>query len=153
MREKATFVGLALIVTVGLFALWPLIVVGLPNGAYVFAEGLFLIPVLAVMLVARGYDWRRKAMHVAVALVGFGLVDLVAAISGAQAVAGAGEGFGSGVAASIVTVFYHTFKLVWPFVVLVHFVDGRPQLLWERASQPRQTRARGRTAAKRSSRA
>ena len=114
MRDRVVFGTTAVLLSLALFAALRSVTARIPGDLYAYAEGLFVIPVLAMILAARGWELRRR-VGFAVAIIGGLLVGhVLASIGGIQAVAAQGENFGAGVWPSLLTVAYHTFRLTFP---------------------------------------
>jgi ABC-type amino acid transport system permease subunit len=133
MRDKALFAGSALALSALLFWIWPAVTIDLEAGGQLFARGPFLIPVLAVILSARGVGLTRKLVFAGISLASLIAADVVAGLAGIQAVA-AGCGVDVGYAESVLATVYLAFRRGFPLAVLLVFVGREPERLWCRST-------------------
>jgi hypothetical protein len=99
------------------------------------ADALIVIPVVAVILSARGATWRRRLLCAGLVLGVFLLVDFVFLASGLMhwAFAGLSE---LELVPSVLAVVYMFFAQAFPFVVLLMFAGRNPAMLWTRPDAP-----------------
>ena len=91
----------------------------------------FAVPIVAVMLAARGARWSRRVAFAAVTLGGLILVDAVANVTGLRALLDAVDNFQTAPALSVLGIAYSIVPIVYSASALMLFVGRRPSMLWE----------------------
>lgn len=99
-------------------------------GEYSLERALLAVPVVSVMLAARGYVWKRKLVYAAMTVAVYVLARSVARVTGLDAFA-AQELNTVGGFPSIGTMLYLAFLSAFPLAMLVLFVGRTPTLLWQ----------------------
>ncbi len=101
------------------------------RGSYSLSDSMFTVPVVAVMLAARGFPWRRKMAYALVTLTFFPFVMFVAEVTGLNAYAGM-QLSQIQIFPSLGTMLYMAFLSTFPLVMLVLFAGRTPRLLWSK---------------------
>jgi len=122
---------IALSVAIG-WGLWTVPTLLPTSHPYSLRNSMFLVPVLAAMLAARGHTWKRKLTFALLALGIFLLADLAAVLSGLQSMSVNARYFGTGFWRSLLVVAYSTFIAAYPLVCLALFVGKKPARLWSK---------------------
>jgi hypothetical protein len=101
-------------------------------GMYSLRRSMVVVPVLSVMLGARGFAWRRKAVYSAIVFGVYVLGGIVADAIGLHAVDSL---FGTrGLFVALAAFLYLAFLWTFPLATLVLFVGRTPAMLWSRRS-------------------
>jgi hypothetical protein len=131
MRDRLLFVGAGAGLSFGLFALWW----GATNSggriAALLGNASFLIVPLSMVVAARGVRWIRKAAFVAGSLAVFGVVEMVAGLTGVRTTAIEAIGQEGWAPIQLAVLGYRAFLLTLPFAAVALFVGKRPSVLWE----------------------
>jgi len=101
-------------------------------GQYALRGNLLAVPAVSAMLAAIGFDWRRKAAYASVTLAVYGLVGVLARVTGFQA-AIAREVTTTAAFPSLAANLYMAFLATFPLVMLLLFVNRTPTLLWSKS--------------------
>jgi hypothetical protein len=96
-------------------------------------DALITIPVVSVILSARGASWRRRLTYAGLDVVIFVLADYAFLASGLMAYSFAGLRTFQ-LVPSIMAVAYMFFAQVLPFFVLLLFIGRDPSILWVKAA-------------------
>lgn len=109
------------------------------HGSYSLSDTMFTVPVVAVMLAARGFPWRRKLAYTLVTVMFFPFVMLMAEVTGLNAYAGS-QLSQNQILPSLATMLYMAFLSTFPLAMLVLFVGRAPRLLWSKRAGGRRGR-------------
>lgn len=143
MRDKVVFGVSAVLISIALYVpLWWARSTGARITAY---DTGFVVPVLALMLAARGFGWPRKAAFLAGTVVGFLLIETLASVTGVGGVAAAAPGSSAESVAFALGTLYVALVVAFPLSMLALFVGRRPTRLWS----AEQEHARGRLSRRR----
>jgi hypothetical protein len=138
MRDKLLFAASCVVLSLALFGL---AAAAQAANYYSPMSAGFTMAACAIVASAMGVPWRRKALFLAVLVGGFGLFDLVVAMSGLRMAAlQAPSGFVSAQLIGLASLFLAAFPLVLPLAVLAVLVGRDPAVLWTRASGRRESR-------------
>ncbi len=124
-HDTMAFVASVALVSVALSA----VVWALPRTLYNPADLLIVIPVVSIILSARGASWRRKLLYGGLAVGVFLLVDFVFLTTGAMHFAFSGLSR-MRLLPALLAIAYMCFAQGFPFVVLLLFVGRNPSMLW-----------------------
>lgn len=103
-----------------------------------FSGALLLAPALAAIIAARGVDIGRRAMFVVEGIGGFMLVSIALEMSGVEPVVW-GDQHASTTVFLLATGLFYLFILGYPTALVLLFIGGRPERLWQRGSFEPQT--------------
>lgn len=126
--DVSVFVGSVIAYSVLLSA----VVWSLPGlrGVFYPHNSLIVIPVVSVILSARGVPWRRRLSYAGAILGTFLVIDYLFTSSGLAAYAW--QFLGVGLVATALGVFYMVFAQAFPLGVLLLFAGRDPSILWVR---------------------
>jgi len=104
--------------------------------AYDLQDGMYVVPVVGVMIAATGFAWRKRLIYALATLAVYVVALLIAEATGLN------ESVGSRIAASVTlppfsAMLYMAFLWTFPLAMLLLFVGRTPSLLWGNKSTPR----------------